>query len=161
ICDIVDITKNKETTYELKRRNSQLEATSANLLNKITQLEELNHIIAHNLRGPAGNIKMLSEGSGIFEHEEALKMIQSASVSLLGHLDMMVEIARIKLDKEIGYDSCHVRGVIAGITQQLHGIIYQRDVRFILTLGVPEIKYPKMYLESILYNLISNAIKYS
>ncbi len=160
VCDIVDRTRKKEITEELKRKNTELETASVNLLNKINQLEELNHIIAHNLRGPAGNIKLLSEDMGIFSDKEALTMIHDSSLSLLANLDMMVEIARIKLDKGVQYDTCNVKELVNGITQQLQGIIYQNNIKIVADFEVPEVSYPRMYLDSILYNLISNAIKY-
>jgi PAS domain S-box-containing protein len=160
VCDIVDMTRKKAITDELNRKNRALETTSANLLKKINQLEELNNIIAHNLRGPAGNIKLLSGPDRFFPEEEAMNMIYAASLSLISNLDMMVEIARIKLDKETAYDSCSVLLIIQDITRQLQGIIYQENISIIPDLEVEELSYPRLYLESIIYNLISNAIKY-
>lgn len=161
VCDIIDMTDKKVLTEELNRQNARLEATTESLRHKIEQLEELNHMIAHNLRGPVGNIQMLSEGgSDIFPDKEALEMIHSSSVSLLDSLDTMMEVAKIRLEKDIEYDNCDVREIVSGITDQLQGIIYQNDVELSLDLDVAEIRYPRAYLESILYNLISNAIKY-
>jgi len=160
VCDLVDITKTREITDALTRKNMELETASTNLLNKINQIEELNHMIAHNLRGPAGNIKLLSEGSGVFSEKEAMPLIQTSSISLLNTLDMMVEMARIKLDKDVQYDHCNLREIITGITGQLQGIIYQNNIIITLQLEVGAVMYPRVYLESILYNLVSNAIKY-
>jgi PAS domain S-box-containing protein len=160
VCDIQDITHMKETEEELKRRNQELETTSANLIGKMKQLEELNQIIAHNLRGPAGNIKILSDDAGFFSPAEAIKMIHTSSLTLLSNLDMLVEAARIKLDKQIAYEKCAFQGIIDDIIGQLQGTIYQNNVSIETDLAVPEIDYPRIYLESILYNLISNAIKY-
>lgn len=161
VCDIVDRTKKKAIMEELKRKNSELETTSANLHSRIKQIEELNNIVAHNLRGPAGNIKMLSEQSGLFTDEEALPMIHVSSIALLESLDTMVEAARIKLDKEVEYEDCSFNELIDNITGQLQGIIYQQKINLIRNIGVAQVRYPKIYLESILYNLVSNAIKYS
>ncbi len=160
VCEVIDRTAQQRARDELKRKNQELETASANLLGRFNQLEELNHMIAHNLRGPARNIAFLSERSGIFPDEEALKMINEAGNSLLTNLDMMVEIARIKLDKEIQYDSCNLADIVARITSQLQGDIYQNSIKVIQKFPVSEISYPAIYLESILYNLISNAIKY-
>jgi len=160
VCDIVDMTNMKETGEELKRRNQELETTSASLISKMNQLEDLNHIIAHNLRGPAGNIKILSDDTGIFPVQDAIKMIHTSSLTLLSSLDMLVEAARIKLDKKIVAEICDVQKIIDSIAGQLQGTIYQNHVQLETELAPSEITYPKVYLESILYNLISNAIKY-
>ncbi|GAA4466500.1 PAS domain-containing sensor histidine kinase [Nemorincola caseinilytica] len=161
VCDIMDMSDKKALSDELNRRNAQLEATTVSLKHKIDQLEELNHMIAHNLRGPVGNIKMLSEGgSDIFPDKEALEMIHISSESLLDSLDTMMEVARIRLEKDIEYDNCDVAEIVHSICDQMRGIIYQNHVEVVLDLEVPTIRYPRAYLESILYNLISNSIKY-
>lgn len=160
ICDIIDITGKKEMSDELKRKNHELETTSANLLSKMAQVEEMNNIIAHNLRGPAGNIKLLSEEPDIFSAEETLKWINASSASLLSNLDAMVEVARIKLDKNMEYEDCDLSDLVNDITGQLQGVIYQNNIRLVTNFEVGRVSYPKIYLESILYNLVSNAIKY-
>ncbi len=160
VCDVIDRTAQQRTREELKRKNQELETASASLLNRFNQLEELHHMIAHNLRGPARNIAFLSERGGVFPDEEALKMINEASGSLLTNLDMMVEVARIKLDKEIQRDLCNFSEIVARITSQLQGDIYQNNIKVTQKFDVTAIRYPAIYLESILYNLISNAIKY-
>lgn len=160
VCDILDETGKKAAAEEIKRKNRELETASVNLQSKIKQLEDLNHIIAHNLRGPAGNIKMLSDEENMFPKDEALQMIHTSSLTLLEHLEMMVEVARIKLDTEVKYDDCRIDEIIKGITSQLQGIIYQKHVQIVQDLEVNEVRYPKLYLDSILYNLINNAIKY-
>lgn len=160
ICDIIDITNKLAMADELKLMNSDLEAAAANLQRKNSQLEEVNNMIVHDLRGPAGNILMLSGKENIFSEAEAMDLIHEASQSLLANLDMMVEIARIKLNKEVPFDICNFQSLIEGITRQLHAVIYKEHIRLTMKLGVAEITYPCVYLQSILYNLISNAIKY-
>jgi PAS domain S-box-containing protein len=160
ICDIVDITANKELMEALSRQKSELENTSVNLMNKVNQLEELNHIIAHNLRGPIGNIKFLSEESGVFSTEEALSMINESANSLLDSLNLLMSITRIKLDKEVPSENCSVAQIVDDIVKQQQAIIYQEEITIEKNLQIQHIHYPKPYLDSILYNLISNAIKY-
>ena len=148
-----------------------------NLVNKIAQLEQLSHIIAHNLRGPAGNIKMLTEallskstGDGTvaknmvieaFTEQEILVLIDESATALLESLATLIEITGIKLNKEIPYNDCDVNAIVDDIISQQQGIIYEKHASIILDLEIPQIRYPKVYLENILYNLISNALKYS
>jgi PAS domain S-box-containing protein len=177
IAQVVDITKKKELENEIKRKNTELEATRVSLINKINQLEELSHIIAHNLRGPAGNINILVEAmvakhkggsyaeanplSSAFTEEEALGYIKDSSNSLMNSLQTLMEITEIKLNKDVPYNDCNVPEIIKDITSQLHGIIYEKRAVIIEDLAVKCIKYPQGYFESILYNLVSNALKYS
>ncbi len=177
IAQVLDITRKKELENEINRKNTELEATRVSLVNKINQLEELSHIIAHNLRGPAANINMLTEAliaqskggeaaeanplSGAFTQDEALGFIHDSSASLMNSLHTLMEIAEIKLNKEVPYDDCDVKRIIDDITAQLHGVIYEKKAVIKMELEVMSISYPRAYMESILYNFISNALKYS
>ncbi len=175
IAQVVDITQKNELENEITRKNTQLEATITSLVNKISQLEELNHIIAHNLRGPAGNIKMFSEIlltmkkdkvdsenllSDAFSEEEVLGFIEESSSSLMNSLSTLMEISEIKLNKEIAYDDCNIINMINVISSQLYGNIFEKQAIINLNLKIEIIRYPKAYLENILYNLVSNALKY-
>ena len=176
IAQAVDITKKKELENEIRRKNIELEATRISLVNKISQLEELSYIIAHNLRGPAGNVKMFSDillakqtgdsladanPLGAFTADELVKFINESSISLMGSLNTLMEITEIKLNKEIPYNDCDIATVVNGIANQLQGIIYEKNAQIHLDLEIESVSYPKVYLESILYNLLSNALKYS
>ena len=177
IAQVVDITKRKELENELQRKNAEMEATRINLINKIAQLEDLSHIIAHNLRGPAANIKMLSRGlsakykgdssesensiSELFTQEEALELIEESSSALMSSLATLMEITKIKLDKEIPYNECNIADLVNDITTQLYSTIFEKHAKIILNLEVNNLSYPKAYLENILYNFISNSLKYS
>ena len=171
ICDIIDITSQKLLTDEVYRQNAQLEATKNDLIIKINQLEDLSHMIAHNLRGPAGNISMLSErliiddndpaaADEVFTKEEAGAIIHESSIALINSLNTLMELTQIKLNKNIAYDSCDFNSFVNDIIHQLHGTIYEKHANITLALEISTVNYPKIYLESILYNLISNSLKY-
>jgi len=173
---VVDITKRKALEEEINRKNADLEATKINLINKINQLEGLSHIIAHNLRGPAANIKMLSGAlladhkggengshslSGLFTDDEALELIKESSETLMGSLATLMEITEIKLNKEIPHSDCDIKELVGDVTTHLYSTIFEKHAVVKLNLDVPQVSYPKAYLENILYNFISNALKYS
>ncbi|MCW3122927.1 MAG: domain S-box protein, partial [Flavipsychrobacter sp.] len=177
IAQVIDISHQKAMENDIKRKNMELEATRISLVNKITQLEELSHIIAHNLRGPAGNVKMFSEVllakqtndpslsknplSSAFTDMELVRFINESSVSLMGSLSTLMEITEIKLNKEMPANNCDVAAVVNGIATQLQSTIYEKNAQIILHLEAESVSYPKVYLENILYNLVSNALKYS
>lgn len=165
VSQIVDITAKKELADEINRKNAELEAAKISLVNKISQMDELTHIIAHNLRGPAGNIKMLSARDNFDEDDisktEALELIHQSSLALMDSLNTLMEMTLIKLNNNIAYDECNIPDIVNNIINQLHGSIYEKRAAINLELAIEKISYPKVYLESILYNLISNALKYS
>jgi PAS domain S-box-containing protein len=177
IAQIIDVTQQKLLRDEIDRQKKELESSQANLIEKVKQLEEMSHIVAHNLRGPANNIKLLTETlkiklGGTSDNEnaqiisesvteaEAADMIGKASDSLLNTLELLLSIAEIRLSGRIAFDHCNINEIIRTIQQQLQGNILESKAVINMHLDVPYVEYPKHYLENIFYNLISNAIKY-
>lgn len=172
VLQIVDITRRRELTDDVNRKNNELEAAQIGLVNKLTQMEELNHIIAHNLRGPANNIRMLvnmlidsgkaEEETGlVLEMKEIVEYLDEGSNSLLSSLNTLMEVVQLSLNKSIPYDDCDVSKIINEILSQLNNTVHEKKVVVKLDLKLIFIKFPKVFLESILYNLISNALKYT
>ena len=177
IAQVLDISQKKELEQEINKRNSELEATKNSLVNKVKQLEELSYIVAHNLRGPAGNIKVIAAAlvaknkggdfakenplSNAFTNEEGIAYIEESSASLMSSLSTLMKITEIKLNNKIPYNLCDVAVIVNHIIAQLHSTIHEKGAVIKLDLQFPEVSYPKAYMENILYNLISNALKYS
>ncbi len=178
ISQLMDVTRRKQLLDEVSKKNAELEATQVSLQKKITQLEELSHIIAHNLRGPAANIKLLADilkassnpspgaddensMANLMTSEQAIDFIHDASTSLMNTLESVLMIAKISLNKEMPYDECDIEEITEDIKSQLHGLMVEKKAVFELKLDVKKISYPKIYMESILYNLLNNALKYS
>lgn len=171
VLQIVDITRKKELTDELSRKNSELEAIRTGLINKLNQLEELNNIIAHNLRGPANNIKLLidmlrnkdkqvKEPGLELEVNEIVEFLTDSSTSLSSTLDTLMDVG-ISMRKGIPSEDCNVHDIIKEILAQLNATIYEKKAEVNLSLVIQQISYPRVFLESILYNLLSNALKYT
>lgn len=178
ISQVVDITARKQLTKQLHEKNAELEKTQQSLINKIAQLEELSYMIAHNLRGPAGNINMLvgilgaRQGrsdvneearimSEVMSTEDAVNMIYDASRSLYGSLDSLLSIAEIRMNRSIPFAHCRFDEIVKIVIQQLKAEILEGGVQIDTQFDIEEIFYPRPYLESILYNLISNSVKYN
>ena len=162
---------NKETTVDQEQP-----LTSNNQYKKIQQLKDINHMMAHNLRGPAGNIKMIAEilmnknivesnpdgeATGLFPVDEAIKYIHESSTSLLNTLNILMESTDIDLIEGRERSLCNLEYLIGQITCQLGGLIALKKATIELDLEITDIKYPISYLESTVYNFINNALKYS
>jgi len=111
------------------------------LTKKIKELEGLNQMIAHNLRGTSSNIKMLADvlmnknipndcstnaDDNIFTINEAIEYIQEASASLINTLDTLMMVADVQLNETIRYDNCNIANIIAHVSSQLGGFIQQK-----------------------------------
>jgi PAS domain S-box-containing protein len=162
ITQVINISETKDLITQLEAKNVQLNITTLDLKNKVEQLEEFNKIVAHNLRGPVGNIvqmgRLMDEDRS--SSEVLIPMLREASVSLDGTLKQLVNILELKLNDKIAFDQCLLEVIISKIKSMLNVQIEKEKIGFETDLKVKEIQYPVIYLESILYNLISNAIKY-
>jgi len=160
IAQIQDITNSKELITQLEEKNKQLKIQAIDLENKFEQLEEFNRIVAHNLRGPVGNILMIADM--LVEDTNAAElyapMLQEATTALDNTLGELIQILEIKLTKNVRYEDCRISDVLSNVLNilkpQCDGIVIKRHLQ------VEELYYPKLYLESIIYNLLSNAVKY-
>lgn len=159
---ISDITHLKQLIVELGNNNLLLNATSNTLEKKINQLEEFSRIVAHNLRGPAGNISMLAELLSTEPENSVmyLDMLKESSSVLNDTLHQLIQILEIQLHTNIAFDECDVKQLIGKVKSMFNVQVSAGRVNIKEDIAVPIIKYPKSYLESILYNLISNSIKY-
>lgn len=171
VVQIVDTTRRKNLTDKLNRQNSELEAIRTGLINRINKLEELNHIIAHNLRGPANNIVLLVEmlkdryqqkdsADGGLELKDIIDYLTEGSRSLAGSLNTLIDVVQLSMTRDIPFDDCNVYQITHEILDQLNSTVFETGAFVQLNMEVPIIKYPRVFLESILYNLISNALKY-
>jgi len=135
------------------------------LENRVSQFEDFNRIVAHNLRGPAGSIDMILDMIGESESEEEkadyLKMLKQSSTKLIDTLNELMKVLEVRNNQNLPYDDCNLEELTYGVKEMLTGQIASKRAVINTRFGIPAMKFPKMYLESIFYNMISNSLKYS
>ena len=152
---------------ERKKQEGQLNKTVKELNNRNNELMQFNYIVSHNLRSPIANLIGLStllnipnikedEKSKILEyiHQSALKMDDQIK-------DLNVVLATRSALNEIK-EKVSFPLLIRSICNTFSGQIRESEIVIKTNIqdDASEIFSIKSYLESILYNLISNAIKY-
>ena len=154
----MDISNRKEQERE---KQELLELTAK----QNEQLMNFAHIVAHNLQSNASNIAMLIEFDQK-EKEAARKqqlseMLLQASDNLMDSLANLNELVNSSLKKPIGKKRLNLRLEVEKCLANLSAQINYHDIR--IETQIPdnaEVKMAPAYLDSILLNLISNAIKY-
>ena len=137
-----------------------------NLESKISQYEDFNRIVAHNLRGPAGSIQMMldmvtDQDAQEEEKDELLVMLKKSSNSLNETLDELMKVLEVRNNIDLAFDECVLNDLMTAIEGMLRGQILLKRAEISTDFAQPIVRYPKIYLESIFYNLISNSLKYS
>ncbi|MEO1012704.1 MAG: PAS domain-containing protein [Bacteroidota bacterium] len=154
----MDITSLKQKEEELM---DLINVTS--LQNK--KLVNFAHIVSHNLRSHAANFSMLLDFL-VNEEEESEKrniidMLLGASDNLMETLDNLNEVVAIRTNANREKEEVNLNGRIRNVLQGLTSLIIENRATIVNTVpdtlsvnGVPA------YVDSILINFITNAIKY-
>jgi PAS domain S-box-containing protein len=161
----IDITERKKTEEALLLSKSNLEVAARELQEQNRQLNEFAHILSHNLRSPVGNISalisLLDADSTIEDYKEIFEKLKHTSLSMKETLNDLMETLKIKRINSSERVLIKFKLVLKKIIEDLTGEIMQCGGEITFDFSVcPEIEYNKTYLESILLNVLSNAIKY-
>jgi len=135
------------------------------LENRISQFEDFNRIVAHNLRGPAGSIdlmlNMITESSDENEKNELIPLLKESSTTLIETLNELMKVLEIRHNSNLPFEECDLTTMVDVVKRMLKGQVMSKKAIISTNFQVSAVKFPKIYLESIFYNMISNSLKYS
>ena len=159
IAIIEDITEKKFSEEELKKSFELVSDQNKRLLN-------FSYIVSHNLRSHTSNIQSISTFLEIAEtqeeRDEMIDLLKKVSNSLNETMSNLNEVVNIRTNINLTVEKLHLKNNIDNTIVILNDQIAKKNAE--INLAVPDhviINYNSAYLESILYNLISNAIRYS
>ncbi len=152
-----DISAQKEKEQELLKMLEIVNSQNNKLLN-------FAHIVSHNLRTHAGNIKSLLElyHNSSFTHEETITNIDIVSKELNETIENLNDLVKVHTQTNKEFVSLQLSYYITRMLYILNEDITNKNI--IIENNVNEkiqVNCIPAYLESILLNLVTNAIKYS
>jgi PAS domain S-box-containing protein len=165
---IQDLSKMKLFQDELKEKNIRLEDTNKELRVINADLDNFVYTTSHDLKAPINNIEGLvssleSELSSELDKSTDIKnimnMIRSSIDKLKSNISDLAITAKIDSENK-GYTEQSFKEITEDIKHSLHNQIINSKAMFYEDFSVPKIKFSRKNLRSILYNIISNAIKY-
>lgn len=159
-CFVFDISKQKED--ELHKAK-----ITADLIERNTNLEQFSYIVSHNLRAPVANILGIADliKNDHLEKDELPEILQH----LFGAVDQLDSVLKdlsniLQVRREINErrDTIIFEDIINSVKISIQNMIDNERAIIITDFkAVDGMLTIKTYLQSIFYNLISNAIKYS
>lgn len=154
----IDITDRKEIEEKQLLLVDQYAHQNAKLI-------DFTNIVSHNLRGPLVNIdllvKYMQATDDVEEKNDLINKLGPIIESLHEVFDELVESIQVQNDTEIEWDNNDFSELVDRVLKGFNTeIINSGSVFCVEHQNVPVIKFPSKYLNSILHNLISNAIKY-
>lgn len=149
----------------VEERTQELKLTVQDLLKHIQDLEQFSFIISHNLRAPVARIQGLVN---IFDQEkieddfnkQVLTHIFQSAQSLDTVIRDLTEIISIRKSLNTNKELVKINELIENELQNLENELKQADALVEKKLNVSAFYSVKAYLQSIIYQLLSNAIKY-
>tara|TARA_B110000902_G_scaffold345_1_gene443 strand:+ start:70 stop:1023 length:954 start_codon:yes stop_codon:yes gene_type:complete len=155
----------RSRTALISKQKLQLEKLNQHLENKNRQLSSFAHIVSHNLRAPVSNLIVLKdfykESTDLNDKAMLFSKVEIVIDRLNETLNELIDSLKIQGNKDIIFDTVTFDTLFAKILAIFD--IQILDSKAVVTANfceAPTIEYPKLYLESILLNLLSNAIRY-
>ena len=159
IAIIQDITKRKEAEFNLNKGYQMVTDQNRRLLN-------FSYIISHDLRSHTSNIQSLLNLYSLTEAEDEketyIKLITKVSNSLNQTLYDLNEVVAIQSNVDIKLETLTVNKYLNQTVELLSFEISKKNA--VIQKEVPEnmqVNFNPAYFESVLLNLISNALRYS
>jgi PAS domain S-box-containing protein len=154
----------KDITH-LKEKEIELGNTINIIGNQNNRLSNFAHIVSHNLRSHASNLKMLLDlfkNASNDERDEMLEHLEGISDGLTITITHLKELVEIQTEIKISRDDLNLRHYLKNILTILHNEITKHCVTVEINIPLDvTVNYNPAYLESILLNFTTNAIKYS
>jgi signal transduction histidine kinase len=157
--------QNDELAIEVERQTQNLKQANAELTEHNNRLEQFAFVISHNLRAPMSRIIGLSSILDFTreanEVSEIVRLMMRSTQDLDQIIKDLTEILAVqKMNSEL-MKQIQLDNVLNKVIDTLHDDIKETNARISADFSeAGEIKTIPSYMESIFYNLISNAIKY-
>lgn len=148
---------------EIRQAQNELEERARILEKKNRQLADFCHIVSHNLRGPLSNLFLINEmlkeeGDGGTEY---IQMHETVLANLQKILEDLLQVTQIKTGTDLPAEIIDLQTASERTLQIFKAEIRKTGATVTTDFSAaPTIQYPRNYIDSILLNLIGNALKY-
>jgi len=157
ISQLIDISAKKRLRMEVEKKNAELES-------HIVKINEFNRIVAHNLRGPASTLinmtDFLEKNCNEEDRNFLLSKVKDTSMLIIHTLNDLKDLLEIQIQQGSQTAPTYFSDALQSSMLMLENEVKGADAVLNVRFDVPEVCFPKPYLDSVFYNLLSNALKY-
>lgn len=150
---------------QVESRTQEVKNANAELVQRNNQLEQYAYITAHNLRAPVARLKGLiyifeKIGAVDSQNREVIDKIANSALEMDEVLSDMNAILELKNKNYGSTEMVDVKTTFEKVKRILSDSFYESGAMMKEDFQVPHIHANEPYLESIIYNLVNNALKY-
>lgn len=129
------------------------------------KLQNFAHIVTHNLKEHAGNFESLltfyDEAQNDDDKEELISYLKTLSKSLGTTISNLSQVVSVEAKKEINIEKININRYVERAINLLEVVIKESNTSIINNIDNDlEVFFSPAYMESIIQNLMTNAIKY-
>ncbi|MFB9861750.1 CHASE domain-containing protein [Rufibacter immobilis] len=163
----VEVTEQVKSREQLSTFNDELNQKNQELLRINNDLDNFVYTASHDLRSPLANLEGLTtalletvEGKEDSEEYFLLHMVTSSIAKLKGTIHDLTEITKVQKDFDSQAEVLSFAEVLAGVEEDIAPLIQEAGAKLETSFEVKNLRFARKNLRSILYNLVSNAVKY-
>ncbi|RSK43487.1 PAS domain-containing protein [Hymenobacter perfusus] len=154
---------------EMQATNEELNTTNARLVRTNTDLDTFVYTASHDLKAPIANIEGLLDtlrdylpaGSSEPMIPRLLEMMQGAVARFQQTVGHLTDVSRLQYGNSQPIEAVDLRAMIEDVRLDLAPLVAATRARVLLDLETcPTVYFTPKDLRSIVYNLLSNALKY-
>ena len=128
-------------------------------------LQRLGHMVSHDLRGPLANMEALlglfeKDNLGAEPNSDVLNLLQMAFSDFRQQLDDLNELLKSRHTSGELWEEINIEKEYHQVRQQLLGLLARADGQIDTFFEIKKLCSVRLYIQSILYNLLSNSVKY-
>jgi signal transduction histidine kinase len=157
-------TRNKSLGLEVEKQTGNLRESNRELVKNINQLEQFSYTVSHNLRSPVARLIGLTNILQYITNPDETKDVMSKIAMSAHDLDLVLKdlVRTIEIKREIHNSTATILidDLVNKTLSQFEEDIKALGVQVKVNVQATTVQSIPAYLESILFNLVSNSIKY-
>lgn len=162
----IDTTELKRSISELRLTKNDLEVANKHLEEKNKELQDLSYMAAHDLKAPVNNLKsLLDMMEGMLAESSEAQLIMPKLKEVVGHMGDKIqglnEVVTMRDTMSSNKEKLKFEDLVKDLKTDISGQIEDGGVSIETDFSeCPEIEFNCIQLTSLLYNLLTNSIKY-
>ena len=166
-----NITEYKMAIKEVKILNEELEQRvierTSELQEAVNELEAFTYTVSHDLKSPLraveGYIRIIFEDLGEKLRGEDKELLENIRTLCKDMMEMIIKLLKYSTTTRsvLHKEAINIQEMFLSIANELKLVSPERDIRFVIETGLPQVYADRILLKQVIYNVLANAVKFT